>query len=85
MQHIEVHLRKQRERRAPLLAGTNMDEGTVFVFPLYPQGLNASAFETLMRSVISGGAEAGHPVEERRRAGGGPAPAGGECRGTRGS
>jgi carboxylesterase type B len=44
--------------RAHVLAGTNQDEGTAFVFPQYPQGLNASAFHLLMRSMISGGAEA---------------------------
>lgn len=45
--------------RARLLAGTNSDEGSVFVYPHYPKGLNASAFELLMRSMISSGESGG--------------------------
>ena len=37
--------------RAALLAGTNANEGSVFVYGAYPDGLNASAFATLMRGL----------------------------------
>jgi carboxylesterase type B len=38
---------------ASLLAGTNANEATVFVFPAYPDGLSAANYTPLMRSMLS--------------------------------
>ena len=38
--------------RSHLLAGTNANEGTVFIYGKFPQGLSASTFKLLMRSLV---------------------------------
>eukprot|EP00946_MAST-07B_sp_MAST-7B-sp1_P001525 g1525.t1 len=48
--------------RADLLAGTNANEGTVFVYGEYPHGLNASTFKVLMQSLVKVDDDSGRRV-----------------------
>ena len=39
---------------ARLLAGTNTDEGSVFIYPYYPGGMDAPAYEALISRMLAG-------------------------------
>ena len=42
-------------RRASLVAGSNHDEGTVFVFPYFPKGMDATAYRKFVEQMLTSG------------------------------